>query len=107
MCAGLAITYLLLPDGGSTAIFHFAAIGAALSIGGGVLLELHGGALPNPYRLCHNRCSISLTLVEFFFPQEGLDQTVTASTATSGVGLLFLGFGGVIIGRNFAPVGAA
>ena len=105
MCAGLAITYLLLPEGGATAIFHFAAIGAALSIGGGVLLEL-----PNGVRslvrtdLVMIAALFALTLVEFFFPQEGLDYTVSAPSATLGVALLFLGFGGLIIGRNFAPV---
>ena len=39
MIVGLAITYLLLPDGGSVAIYRTAAIGAALVIGVGIFLE--------------------------------------------------------------------
>src|SRR5262249_38059951 len=42
-----------------------------------------------------------LTLVEFFFPQEELNDVLSPEQAIHGVEALFLGFAGLIIGRNF------
>jgi len=102
MIVGLALTYLLLPDGGSVAIYRTAAIGAALAIGGGVLLEAQRG-LRSLVRtdLVMIVALFGLTLVEFFFPQEAVDKSVSALSATHGVEALFLGFSGLIIGRHF------
>jgi hypothetical protein len=46
-----------------------------------------------------------LALVEFFFPQEAVEEMVSAQSATRGVEALFLGFCGLIIGRHFASRG--
>jgi hypothetical protein len=104
MCVGLGITYFILPEQGSVAIYRTAAIGGALAIGLGILTEAQRGirglirtdllALVTLY---------GLTLVEFFFPQEAIEHWITAQSATNGVEALFIGFGGLIVGRNLAP----
>jgi hypothetical protein len=104
MCAGIGITYLILPDGSSVDIYRTAAIGCAVAIGLGVLMEPQNGvrglirtdllALVALY---------GLTLVEFFFPQDPIDLMITPQTATQGVAALFIGFVGLIVGRNVAP----
>jgi hypothetical protein len=111
MCAGLTITYLLLPEGGPGAIYRTAAIGAALAIGLGIFLETQGVRSLIRTDLLMLVSLFGLTLVEFFFPQEAVEQMVRAQSATQGVEALFLGFCGLIIGRNFAsnsrPIGAS
>jgi len=104
MCVGLGITYLFLPEQGSVAIYHTAAVGAALAIGVGILVEAQMG-IRSLIRtdLIALAALYGLTLVEFFFPQEEIDLTVGAQTATQGVEALFIGFVGLIIGRNLAP----
>ena len=102
MCAGLAITYLLLPDGGPTVIYRTAAIGAAVAIGLGIVLEAQGVRSLIRTDLLMLVALFGLTLVEFFFPQE-VEDLVTAQSAIHGVEALFLGFCGLIIGRNFGP----
>jgi oligosaccharide repeat unit polymerase len=103
MCAGLAITYLFLPEGGPIAIYRTAAIGAALAIGLGIFMEANGVRSLMRTDLLMLVALFGLTLVEFFFPQEGVQATVTTQSATRGIEALFLGFTGLIIGRNFAP----
>jgi oligosaccharide repeat unit polymerase len=103
MCAGLAITYLVLPEGGPVAIYRTAAIGAALAIGLGVFLEAQGVRSLIRTDLLMLVALFGLTLLEFFFPQEAVEHMVTAQSATQGVEALFLGFCGLIIGRNFTP----
>jgi hypothetical protein len=103
MCLGLAITYLLLPEGGPVAIYRTAAIGAALAMGLGIFLEARGVRSLIRVDLLMLVALFGLTLVEFFFPQEELMDVVTAQSATHGVEALFIGFCGLIIGRNFAP----
>ena len=102
MCVGLATTYLLLPDEGSIAIYRTAAIGAALAIGLGIFLEARGARSLIRTDFVMLVALFGLTLVEFFFPQEELEQMVMAQSATQGIAALFLGFCGLIIGRNFA-----
>jgi hypothetical protein len=101
MCAGLATTYLFLPDGGPVAIYRTAAIGAALAIGLGIFLEAQGLRSLIRTDLLMLVALFGLTLVEFFFPQQDLDQEIMARSATHGVEALFIGFCGLIIGRNF------
>jgi hypothetical protein len=103
MCLGLAITYLLLPEGGPVAIYRTAAIGAALAIGLGIFLETRGVRSLVRVDFLMLVALFGLTLVEFFFPQEAVETMVTAQSATNGVEALFIGFYGLIIGRNFAP----
>lgn len=102
MIVGLAITYLLLPEGGSVAIYRAAAIGAALTIGVGVFLEAQRVRSLVRTDLLMIVALFGLTLVEFFFPQETVEEMVSAQSATRGVEALFLGFCGLIIGRHFA-----
>ncbi len=102
MIVGLAITYLLLPDGGSVAIYRTAAIGVALAIGVGVFLEAQRVRSLVRTDLLMIVALFGLTLLEFFFPQEAVEQMVSAHSATRGVEALFLGFCGLIIGRHFA-----
>ena len=102
MCAGLVVTYLMLPDEGAVAIYRAAAIGAALAIGFGIFLEVQGVRSLVRTDLLMLIALFGLTLVEFFFPQEAVEQMVTAQNASQGVEVLFLGFCGLIIGRNFA-----
>ena len=101
MCAGLAITYLLLPEGGPVAIYRTAAIGAALAIGLGIFLEARGVRSLVRTDLVMIVALFGLTLVEFFFPQKEVEEMVTAQSAIHGVEALFIGFSGLIIGRNF------
>jgi hypothetical protein len=101
MCAGLAITYLFLPDGGPVAIYRTAAIGAALAIGMGIFLEVQKVRSLIRTDFLMLIALFGLTLVEFFFPQEDLEQEIMAQSATHGVEALFIGFCGLIIGRNF------
>src|SRR6516162_8341108 len=104
MCVGLGITYLSLPEQGSVAIYHTAAVGAALAIGVGILTEAQMG-IRSLIRtdLVALVALYGLTLVEFYFPQEEIDLTVAAQSATKGVEALFIGFVGLIIGRSLAP----
>jgi oligosaccharide repeat unit polymerase len=104
MCVGLGITYLILPDQGSVDIYRTAAVGGALAIGLGILMEAQKGVS----RLIRADllalvALYGLTLVEFLFPQEAVKRWITAQSATQGVEALFLGFVGLIIGRNLAP----
>jgi oligosaccharide repeat unit polymerase len=101
MCAGLATTYMFLPDGGSVAIYRTAAIGAALSIGFGIYLQTHGIRSLMRTDLIMLVALFGLTLVEFFFPQSAIELMIRPQSATQGVEALFLGFCGLIIGRNF------
>ena len=103
MIVGLAITYLLLPDGGSVAIYRTAAIGAALVIATGTLLEAQNVRSLVRTDLLIIIALFGLTLLEFFFPQEAVEELVSAQSATRGVEVLFIGFCGLIIGRHFAP----
>src|SRR5262245_59323086 len=100
MILGLAITYLFLPHEGSVAIYRTAAIGAALAIGLGSFLELHSIRSLARVDVVMVVALFGLTLVEFFFPQDEIDAIVSAQSATRGVEALFLGFGGLIIGRH-------
>ncbi len=102
MIVGLTITYLLLPDGGSVAIYRTAAIGAALAIGVGVFLEAQKVRSLVRTDLLMIVALFGLTLLEFFFRQEAVEEMVSALSATRGVEALFLGFCGLIIGRHFA-----
>jgi oligosaccharide repeat unit polymerase len=102
MIAGLAITYLSLPDGGPVAIYRAAAIGAALAIGLGIFLEAQRVRSLVRTDLLMIVALFALTLLEFFFPQEALERVVSAASATHGVEALFLAFFGLVIGRNFA-----
>jgi oligosaccharide repeat unit polymerase len=101
MIFGLALTYLFLPDGGSVAIYRTAAIGAALAIGLGMFLEAQRVRSLVRTDLIMIVALFGLTLVEFFFPQEAVEEMVSAQSATHGVEALFLGFCGLIIGRHF------
>src|SRR5262245_6619065 len=99
MCGGLAITYLLLPDGDPIAIYRTAAIGTGLTICLGLLLEARDVRSLIRVDLFMIVALFGLTLMEFLFPQGVLNQ-VTSKSALQGVEALFLGFGGIIIGRN-------
>jgi oligosaccharide repeat unit polymerase len=103
MCAGLGATYLLLPDSSPSTIYFTTAIGVMLVLGAGLFFESRG-ALRNYIRtdVVMLVALYGLTLVEFYFPQELVDQELAPQTATHSVEALLLGFGGILIGRNFA-----
>ena len=106
MIAGLGITYLFLPSGDSLAIFQIAAVGAALALGAGLLLEAQGArSVRSLVRtdLLMIAALFGLTLLEFFFQQDAVKRLVSAESALNGVEALFLGFCGLIIGRHLAP----
>jgi hypothetical protein len=102
VCIALIATYLLLPNDRPTSIYFTAAIGVMLSIGGGLFLE-SGGKLHSLIRtdVLMLVALYGLTLVEFFFPQEEINDILGPEQAVHGVEALFLGFAGLIIGRNF------
>lgn len=103
MCAGLAATYLALPDNSPTAIYFATAIGVAAVLGGGLFFELQGRLLPLIRTdVIMLGALYGLTLVEFFFPQELVEEQLSPKTATQSVEALLLGFAGILIGRNFA-----
>jgi len=103
MCAGLVVTYSLLPDTGAIAIFRAAAIGASLAIGVGFWMEVKDVRSLFRTDVLMIVSLFGLTLVEFFFPQEVIKGMVSSKAALQGVQALFLGFSGLIIGRNFGP----
>jgi hypothetical protein len=102
VCIGLLATYLLLPNDRATSIYFTAAIGVMVSVGGGLFLE-SGGRLLSLIRtdVLMLVALYGLTLVEFFFPQEEINGILGPEEAIHGVEALFLGFVGLIIGRNF------
>jgi oligosaccharide repeat unit polymerase len=102
VCFGLLATYLLLPTDRPTSIYSAAAIGVMVSVGGGLFLE-SGGKLRSLIRADALMlvALYGLTLVEFFFPQEEINGILGPEQAMHGVEALFLGFAGLIIGRNF------
>jgi oligosaccharide repeat unit polymerase len=103
MCAGLGATYLVLPDNSPITIFFTTAIGVMAALGAGLFLESRGD-LRTLIRtdVIMLVALYGLTLVEFFFPQELVEEQLDPQTATQGVGALLLGFAGILIGRNFA-----
>jgi oligosaccharide repeat unit polymerase len=103
MCAGLGITYFVLPEDGTVIIYRTAAIGGGLAIGLGILVQAQRG-LRSLIRtdLLALIALYGLTLVEFLFPQEGMDRLVSPQSAIQGVEAVFLGFCGLIVGRHFA-----
>src|SRR6516165_4260593 len=102
VCIGLLATYLLLPNERPTSIYFTAAIGVLVSVGSGLFLET-GGKLHSLIRtdVLMLVALYGLTLVEFFFPQEELNEILSPEQAMHGVEALFLGFAGLVIGRNF------
>src|SRR6516225_662796 len=102
VCIALLGTYLLLPHDRATSIFFTAAIGVLVSVGSGLFLET-GGKLHSLIRtdVLMLVALYGLTLVEFFFPQEELNEILSPEQAMHGVEALFLGFAGLVIGRNF------
>ena len=101
-CIGLLATYLLLPHDRATSIYFTAAIGVIVSVGGALLVET-GGKLHSLIRtdVLMLVALYGLTLVEFFFPQEEINEILSPEQAVHGVEALFLGFAGLVIGRNF------
>ena len=73
-----------------------------VSVGGGLFLET-GGKLDSLIRtdVLMLVALYGLTLVEFFFPQEEINEFLSPEQAMHGVEALFLGFAGLVIGRNF------
>ena len=102
ICISLLATYLLLPNDRATSIYFTAAIGVMVSVGCGLFLE-SGGELRSLIRtdVLMLVALYGLTLVEFFFPQEEINDILGSEQARHGVEALFLGFAGLIIGRNF------
>jgi hypothetical protein len=102
VCIGLLATYLLLPNERPTSIYFTAAIGVMVSVGIGLFLET-GGKLHSLIRtdVLMLVALYGLTLVEFFFPQEEINEFLGPEQAMHGVEALFLGFAGLVIGRNF------
>jgi hypothetical protein len=102
MCTALLATYLLLPNDRATSIYFTAAIGVIVSVAGGLFLE-SGGKLHSFIRtdVLMLVALYGLTLVEFLFPQELINDVLSPGQAIHGVEALFLGFAGLVIGRNF------
>jgi oligosaccharide repeat unit polymerase len=102
VCIGLLATYLLLPHDRATSIYFTAAIGVMVLVGGALFLET-GGKLNSLIRtdVLMLVALYGLTLVEFFFPQEEINEILSPEQAVHGVEALFLGFAGLVIGRNF------
>lgn len=103
MCVGLAATYLVLPNDSPTAIYFATAIGVIAVLGGGLFFESRG-RLQTLIRtdVIMLVALYGLTLVEFFFPQELVDERLDPQSATQSVEALLLGFAGILLGRNFA-----
>jgi hypothetical protein len=100
---GLAITYILLPEEGSVAIYRTAAIGAASAIGFSMFLEATNVRSLVRTDIIMIVALFGLTLVEFFFPQEVVNESISAESAKRGVEAVFLGFCGLVIGRHLVP----
>src|SRR5215831_4011242 len=86
VCIALLATYLLLPHDRPTSIYFTAAIGVMVSLCSGLFLET-GGKLDSLIRtdVLMLVALYGLTLVEFFFPQEELNDLLSPDQAMHGV----------------------
>src|SRR4051794_18125523 len=101
---GTALTALGLPSGGPEAIFRMAAIGVGASLAIATAIEATAG-IRSLIRVDLLMLWILylLTLMEFLFPQPGVDSSVSAVAATDGTIAVLLGFASLVVGRHLVP----
>ena len=98
---GLAMTALVASGGVPSAVAHQAAIGVLLSLGASLVIEARKG-VRNLIRtdLLALTAFYYLSLYEFLFAQPFFDTMTTMEATRSGLLVLYLGFGGVLLGRH-------
>jgi hypothetical protein len=98
---GLAITVATMSGVRSTEIAHYAACGAALSLGAGVCIDLRQG-VRNLIRadVMAIAAFYFLTFFEFLFPQDQLDQMLEPPATRMAVYTVFIAFAGLLLGRH-------
>lgn len=102
--SGLALTAIFLPSDNAVDIFSFVAIGAGLSLGLATAIDAKYG-VRNLIRvdLLIIWVLYGLTLLEFLFPQPGVETALPGRAATSGAYAVLLGFASIVLGRHLVP----
>src|SRR5229473_7066581 len=87
MMLGLAVTWLALPSNDAESVFDTAAIGVGIALLSATAMEAFSGvrALIRTDNLML-WVFYGLTLLEFLFPQPGVDMVVSVEAATRGTG---------------------
>lgn len=100
--AGLAVTALLANGDQPSSLARFSSIGALISIGLSVAMDLRRGGLRNLIRadLMAILAFYFLTLFEFLFPQPHLDEMIDVRTTQHALLCVDLGFLGLFLGRH-------
>jgi oligosaccharide repeat unit polymerase len=101
--AGLALTVLFSNGELPSTVARIAAIGALLSIGLSVGMDLRLGGLRNLIRadLMAILAFYFLTLFEFLFPQPNFDAMIDVRATHTALLCVNLGFLGLLVGRHF------
>ena len=101
---GITLSALGVSSGSPEAIFRFAAIVVGASLGIATAIEATAG-IRNLIRVDLLMLWILylLTLMEFLFPQPGVDSAVSAVAAADGTIAVLLGFASLAVGRHLVP----
>ena len=99
-----ALGVIGLSSEGPEVIFRTAAICVGVSLGTATAIEATAG-IRNLIRVDLLMLWILylLTLMEFLFPQPGVDSALSAVAATNGTIAVLLGFAGLVVGRHLVP----
>src|SRR5262249_11887019 len=101
---GVVLTGLISPKDSAVEIFAVAAVGVGLSLSLATIIEASVG-LANLIRvdMLMLWALYGLTLLDFLFPQPGVDDLVSPPTAADGTFAVLLGMAGLIFGRHVIP----
>lgn len=104
---GLMLTWIALPSTDSVSVFETAAIGVGVALLAATIVEAAAGvrALIRTDNLML-WVFYGLTLLEFLFPQTGIDSRVGVDAATQGTGIVLLAFFGMVVGRHLVSTRA-
>src|SRR5215467_838923 len=104
LIGGLAATGIALPAHGPVDIFTTAAVGVGISLAVTTAIEA-AKSFRSLFRvdLLILWILYGLTLLEFLFPQPGIDAVVSDAAAVDGTYAVLLGFFGIAIGRHLVP----
>ena len=102
---GVAVTAVLLPADVAVEAYTVAAYGVGVSLVVSTAIEA-SASVRNLMRvdLLLLWLLYGLTLLEFLFPQPGVDAVVSPNAAVDGTYAVLLGFAGLAVGRHLVPV---
>lgn len=104
ICLGIVVTYITLPSGPPTSTFAYGAYGVGAALACAIAIEAQGG-LRHLVRadILMFVALYGLTFLEFLFPQDSVDNLVSASAAVYGTQLVLIAFASLAIGRLAFP----